>query len=135
MYNDSTFIENSKDTGPWKVFAIIGMIASIFALILGPISLFYALLSDYNAYAWYIIEYNEPLIAYSYIFFAAIEIGYGLSLGGIGLVLSVLGKKSTKQKSKAKKGIIFSSIGLALNILALVIMILNIIIATSSLMI
>ena len=136
MYNEEIldiYDEELKDVGPWKVFAIIGLILSIIALVLGPISVLFALFSDYDAYIWYLTQYNDQLLANSYIFFTALEISYGLTFGAAGLILSILGKKSTKQKGKAVKGIIISVIGLALNIIALLIMLFGIAIAASSL--
>ncbi len=128
IYEEDNFEEGPKDSGPWKVFAIIGMILGIVSIVLAFISICSAFAADYDGYASYMYMYGDDYAAsYTAIFtFFAVPvyaISFAFTTGIPGLVLSILGKKSINNKGKAVVGIILSPIGLALAGLAYIILI------------
>ena len=128
IYEEDYIEEGPKDTGPWKVFAIIGMILGIASIALAFIAICSAFVADYEGYASYMYTYGDDY-ATSYTamftFFAApvYAMSFAFTTGIPGLIFSILGRKSINNKGKAVTGIILSPIGMALAGLAYIILI------------
>ena len=125
---ENNYWSKTVDAGPWKVFAIIGMILGIVSIVLAFIATISAFGADYEGYAAYINIYGDDFeVNYTamltFFMVPVYAMSFAFTTGVPGLVFSILGRKSINNKGKAVVGIILSPIGMALAGLAYIILI------------